>query len=89
MFAGGLLKAADKEGAVQTSKLKKWAVPGTAQASAVYIQGAGLGEEPVEEAGDYRDRQDREHRQVAEHEKQRVNWNIDRRCYMDASAVHK
>ena len=38
MFAGGLLKAAEKDVAAQNApKQKKWAVPGTAQGAAVFI----------------------------------------------------
>ena len=39
-----------------------------------------------EEDGDFKARDDREHRSTAEQEKNRVSWNIDRRCYMDSFA---
>ena len=46
-------------------------------------------DDQVDESGDYKGREDRDHRQAAEHDKQRVSWNIDRRCYMDAQAAQK
>ena len=40
-----------------------------------------------EEDGDFKDKEDREHRQVSENEKLRLTWNTERRCYLEPSAV--
>lgn len=40
-----------------------------------------------DEDGDYKSKDDREHRTVAEQDKNRVTWNIERRCYLDQPAT--
>ncbi|XP_052097650.1 cilia- and flagella-associated protein 70-like isoform X3 [Mytilus californianus] len=85
VFASGQLKpGTDKE---VPNKQKKWASPGSAQGNAVYIPESFIPSDPVEdEDGEFRGKEDREHRHSAETEKLRVTWNTERRCYMDISA---
>ena len=46
--------------------------------------------DPIEdEAGDFMSSEHLEHRRVAEAERQRVTWNIERRCFMDAGATKR
>lgn len=42
-----------------------------------------------DEDGEYRTKEDRDHRTAAENEKLRVTWNTERRCYMENSAVKR
>jgi len=42
-----------------------------------------------DEDGDFRGKEDREHRTIAETEKNRVTWNTERRAYMEGSAVKR
>ncbi|KAH3852510.1 hypothetical protein DPMN_095020, partial [Dreissena polymorpha] len=86
VFANGTLKpGVDKE---PPNKQKKWAVPATALGNAVYIPDSYLSTDAIDdEDGDYRGKEDREHRTSAEHEKNRVTWNTERRSYLEASAV--
>ena len=45
-----------------------------------------LSSDPVEEeSGDFRGKDDQEHRQISERDKLRVMWNMERRCYFDSS----
>ena len=39
-----------------------------------------------DEDGEFRCKEDREHRHTAETEKLRITWNTERRCYMDNAA---
>ncbi|XP_076442365.1 cilia- and flagella-associated protein 70-like isoform X3 [Babylonia areolata] len=86
VFPGGTLRpGTDKE---LPNKQKKWASPGTAVANSVYITDSVIASDPVEdEDGDFRGKEDREHRQMSEAEKLRVTWNTERRCYLESSAV--
>ncbi|OWF40657.1 Tetratricopeptide repeat protein 18 [Mizuhopecten yessoensis] len=86
IFAGGALKpGADKE---IPNKQKKWAMPGSAQANAVYIPECYIASDSIEdEDGELRAKEDRDHRMISESEKLRVPWNTERRCYMENSAV--
>ena len=44
--------------------------------------------DPIEdEDGDFKGKEDREHRLVSEAEKLRVTWNTERRCYLELAAV--
>ena len=40
-----------------------------------------------DEDGEYRNKDDREHRHTAEQEKMRITWNLERRCFLDQSAT--
>ncbi|XP_064600847.1 cilia- and flagella-associated protein 70-like [Liolophura sinensis] len=86
VFPNGQLKPSpDKEA---PSKQKKWSNPGHAQGNAIYIPDSFIASDPVEdEDGDFKSKEDREHRTTSEQEKNRVMWNTERRCYMEASAV--
>ena len=42
-----------------------------------------------DEDGDFKGKEDREHRTVSEQEKGRITWNIERRCYMDAGGTRR
>ena len=42
-----------------------------------------------DEDGDYKSKEDREHRTVSETEKNRVTWNTERRSYLEGSAAKK
>lgn len=48
---------------------------------------------PVEafedEDGDFKGKEDRDHRTTSEQEKPRVIWNTERRCYMEGSSVKR
>ena len=47
-----------------------------------------IASDPIEdEDGDFKGKEDREHRLVAEAEKLRVTWNTERRCYLELAAV--
>ncbi|ELU15780.1 hypothetical protein CAPTEDRAFT_154432 [Capitella teleta] len=86
VFAGGTMRpGVDKE---VPNKQKKWAMPGNAQGNAVYIHDNVLSTDSIEEEdGDFKGKEDREHRIVAEQDKGRVTWNIDRRCFLDPAAT--
>ncbi|XP_053401426.1 cilia- and flagella-associated protein 70-like isoform X42 [Mercenaria mercenaria] len=86
VFANGALKPGiDKE---VPNKQKKWAVPATAQANAIYMPDQFIAQDAIEdEDGDFRGKDDREHRTVAEQEKNRCTWNTERRSYLEGSAV--
>lgn len=85
VLASGTLKPGiDKE---VPNKQKKWASPGSAQGNAVYIPNSFIPSETIEdEDGEFRGKEDREHRHTAETEKLRITWNTERRCYMDNAA---
>ena len=40
-----------------------------------------------DEDGDFKGKEDREHRLVSEADKLRVTWNTERRCYLELPAV--
>ncbi|XP_061173813.1 cilia- and flagella-associated protein 70-like isoform X1 [Saccostrea echinata] len=86
VFANGALKPSiDKE---PPNRQKKWAVPGTAQGNSVYIPESFLPPDNIDdEDGEFKGKEEREHRHMAETEKLRVTWNTERRCYMDAMAT--
>ncbi|KAL5008723.1 hypothetical protein ScPMuIL_014304 [Solemya velum] len=86
VFANGQLKPImDREVA---NRQKKWPMPGTAQGNAIYIPEKSLPVEPIEdEDGDFKSKEDRDHRNSSEQEKPRVIWNTERRCYMEGSSV--
>lgn len=42
-----------------------------------------------DEDGEFRAKEDREHRSISETEKVRVTWNTERRCYMEGSAAKR
>ncbi|XP_013406723.1 cilia- and flagella-associated protein 70 isoform X2 [Lingula anatina] len=86
VYASGTLKpGVEKE---PPNKQKKWFVGGNAQGQAAYIPDSFLSEDPVEEEdGDFRAKTDRDHREVSEHDKNRVTWNTEKRCYLDASGT--
>ncbi|XP_060604494.1 cilia- and flagella-associated protein 70-like isoform X21 [Ruditapes philippinarum] len=86
VFANGMLKPGiDKE---VPNKQKKWAVPATAQGNAIYIPDQFIAQDAIEdEDGDFRGKDDREHRTIAEQEKNRCTWNTERRSYLEGSAV--
>ena len=47
-----------------------------------------ISSDPVDdEDGDFKAKEDRDHRHSAETEKNRVTWNMERRCYLETSAV--
>ena len=44
--------------------------------------------DPIDdEDGDFKCKDDRDHRTVAEQEKMRIAWNIERRCFMDSNGT--
>ena len=42
-----------------------------------------------DEDGDYKTKDDREHRSVSEQDKNRVTWNTERRCHMEPSGAKR
>lgn len=42
-----------------------------------------------DEDGEFKSKEDREHRHTAETEKLRVTWNTERRCYLDSLATKR
>ena len=42
-----------------------------------------------DEDGEFKNKEDREHRHMAETEKLRVTWNTERRCYLDSQATKR
>lgn len=42
-----------------------------------------------DEDGEFKNKEERDHRHVAETEKLRVTWNTERRSYMDAMATKR
>ncbi|CAH1791968.1 unnamed protein product, partial [Owenia fusiformis] len=83
--AGSLKMAAEKE---FISKQKRWPNTTNMQGGAVYIPESCLPTDNIEdEDGDLRSRDEREHRSIAEQEKNRVVWNTERRCFLDPQAV--
>ncbi|CAL1530492.1 unnamed protein product [Lymnaea stagnalis] len=86
VFTNGALKPAQDKDA--HNKQKKWANPGTAVGQAVFLPDSYLFSDPIdEEDGDLKSKEDREHRIIAETEKLHVTWNMERRCYLNPSAV--
>jgi len=82
---GGLKPGQEKEA---PNKQKKWAVPGSATGNAVYMADKQISSDPVDdEDGDFKAKEDRDHRHSAETEKNRVTWNMERRCYLETAAV--
>ncbi|KAK7502734.1 hypothetical protein BaRGS_00005984 [Batillaria attramentaria] len=88
VFPSGQLKPGpDKE---MPNKQKRWAAPGAAVGSSVFIPDSFITSEPIEdEDGDFKGKEDREHRQLSEAEKLRVVWNTERRCYLEAPAAKR
>lgn len=88
IFAPAQVKpSADKE---QPSKSKKWPIPGAALGGAVNIANSFLSHENFDdENGELRGRNDREFRNHSEAEKNRLVWNIERRCYLEPGASKK
>nr|XP_022331660.1 cilia- and flagella-associated protein 70-like isoform X20 [Crassostrea virginica] len=86
VFANGALKPSiDKE---PPNRQKKWAVPGSAQANSIFIPDSFLPPDNIDdEDGEFKNKEDREHRHMAETEKLRVTWNTERRCYLDSQAT--
>ncbi|KAK3801767.1 hypothetical protein RRG08_048354 [Elysia crispata] len=86
VFINGSLKpGSDKE---PTNKQKKWAVAGSAQGNAVLMPDRFMFSDPIDdEDGDFKGKEDRDHRILSETEKNRVSWNMERRCYLESSAV--
>uniref|UniRef100_A0A8W8HWM7 Tetratricopeptide repeat protein 18 n=1 Tax=Magallana gigas TaxID=29159 RepID=A0A8W8HWM7_MAGGI len=86
VFANGALKPSiDKE---PPNRQKKWAVPGSAQGNSIYIPESFLPPDNIDdEDGEFKSKDDREHRHTAETEKLRVSWNTERRCYLDSLAT--
>ncbi|XP_078315723.1 cilia- and flagella-associated protein 70-like isoform X16 [Crassostrea virginica] len=86
VFANGALKPSiDKE---PPNRQKKWAVPGSAQGNSIFIPDSFLPPDNIDdEDGEFKNKEDREHRHMAETEKLRVTWNTERRCYLDSQAT--
>lgn len=87
VYSNGQLKpGVEKE---LPNKQKKWVAVGSGAlpSNAMYIPGGVLSEGPIDkEDGDYRSKEDKDHRTEAEHDKNRVTWNTDRRCFLEATA---
>lgn len=87
MFSNGQLKpGVEKE---HPNKQKRWmnAGIGALPSNALYVPGSMLSEVPMDkEDGDYKTKEDREHREEAEHDKNRVTWNNERRCFLENTA---
>ncbi|MBN3289296.1 CFA70 protein, partial [Polypterus senegalus] len=82
VFAGGLLKPGGEREPVP--RLKKW--PTTSGSH--HISGCFIGEmEAEEEHGELNTPKDKDFRKEAEVTKKRVCWDIERRCFMESSAV--
>ena len=46
-----------------------------------------IASDPIDkEDGDYKTKEDREHRTVSEQDKNRVTWNTERRCFLETTA---
>lgn len=46
-----------------------------------------IASDPVDkEDGDYKSKEEREHRTVSEQDKNRVTWNTERRCFLESTA---
>ncbi|XP_059148313.1 cilia- and flagella-associated protein 70-like isoform X2 [Physella acuta] len=85
-FNNGLLKVAQEKDLI--AKQKKWASPGTAHANAAVLPDRVIFSDPIDdEDGDLKGKDDRDLRTHAETEKNRVTWNMERRCFLDSSAV--
>ncbi|ESO85468.1 hypothetical protein LOTGIDRAFT_229452 [Lottia gigantea] len=86
VFANGQLKpGSEKE---LPNKNKKWGSPGTAQGNSIFIPNSYIVNEPIEdEDGDYRAKDDREFRHIADAEKNRVAWTTERRCFLECTAA--
>ncbi|XP_074658992.1 cilia- and flagella-associated protein 70-like isoform X2 [Tubulanus polymorphus] len=85
VFPNGQLKPpVDKE---PPTKELKWLFPGLAQGNACNIPERFISSDPVEdEDGDFKSKDDKEHRSTSEQEKNRVTWNTERHSFMEASA---
>ncbi|KAH9509070.1 Cilia- and flagella-associated protein 70 [Bulinus truncatus] len=85
VFTNGVLKAAQDKDA--NSKQKKWANPGTAISNAAFLPTSIFSIPVEEEDGDLKSKEDQDHRNTAENDKNRVTWNMERRCFLDSTAV--
>ncbi|XP_064621218.1 cilia- and flagella-associated protein 70-like isoform X2 [Lineus longissimus] len=85
VFPNGVLKpSAEKE---PPTKQKKWLMPGSAQGNATLMPDSFISSDHIEdEDGDYRAKEDRDHRAVAEQEKNRLVWNSERRSHFEPAA---
>ena len=55
-----------------------------------YSLNRNLANDAIEdEDGDFTAKDDREHRIVSEQDKNRITWNIERRCYMDSVGTRR
>lgn len=86
VFGSGALKPG---GDVEApNKQKKWLSPGAnTQGAALYIPDSYVTREAYEkEDGDYKGKEDRQHRVEAEEDRTRVVWNTERRCYLEPAS---
>lgn len=72
-------------------KQKRWSDTRGIQATqALFIPNSSLAEDLIsEEAGDFHTKEEKEHRINAEKEKPRIQWNTERRCFLNANASHR
>ncbi|XP_055881107.1 cilia- and flagella-associated protein 70-like isoform X2 [Biomphalaria glabrata] len=85
VFTNGLLKPAQDKDA--NNKQKKWANPGTASGNAAYLPTSIFSIPIEEEDGDLKGKEDVDHRNIAENDRHRVIWNMERRCFLDSSTI--
>lgn len=80
LFLNGLQKAPTDP----VVKQKRWAETRGIQAvNAVYVTNPQSLDDPnVEEIGDFQSKEDKELRSLAEKEKPRIVWNVERNCYL-------
>uniref|UniRef100_A0A2C9JZF2 Cilia- and flagella-associated protein 70 n=1 Tax=Biomphalaria glabrata TaxID=6526 RepID=A0A2C9JZF2_BIOGL len=85
VFTNGLLKPAQDKDA--NNKQKKWANPGTASGNAAYLPTSIFSIPIEEEDGDLKGKEDVDHRNIAENDRHRVIWNMERRCFLDSTTI--
>lgn len=72
-------------------KQKRWSDTRGIQAQqALLIPNLFLAEDSVqEEAGDFHTKEEKEHRVNAEKDKPRIQWNTERRCFLNTNASNR
>ena len=72
-------------------KQKRWSDTRGIQAThALHIPHSYLAEDQIrEEAGDFHTKEEKEHRINAEKDKPRIQWNTERRCFLNTNASNR
>ncbi|KAK3728400.1 hypothetical protein QZH41_017640 [Actinostola sp. cb2023] len=86
VLANGILRTAGEK---EPLNQRKWCSAPSASGTCLYIRDSPVHEEITadEEDGDLRDKEDQLFRSEAMHEKNRITWNAERRCFISSDAA--